>query len=370
MREWYHSTGPLRVALDMTFPNRAAVRGTGSGVYAHALVRALRTRDDVAVATIAGAPGGGPLDTIGWLARGARRTLIRSRPEVLHCPAFVTPWRSPAPFIITMHDAGAFRFPLDFNREWRAYNRFVLPALARRASAVIAGTEAARADLINYYGLAPERIVVTSYGVGERYRRPPRPDVMSRLRASLANDRPLLLFCGGPSPRKNLDVALQAMAAAASGSALAAARLAISGASAEGYPAAVELIRRLGLNERVTWLGRIPAEEMPELYAVAGALVYPSIYEGFGLPPLEAMSIGTPVVASSIPPLREILGTAALLVDPRDPDALASALDTVLDQPEVRDRLAGRGKRRSAAYTWERCAAQTAEVYRKVVGCA
>jgi alpha-1,3-rhamnosyl/mannosyltransferase len=175
-----------------------------------------------------------------------------------------------------------------------------------------------------------------------------------------------MLFPGAPVGRKNLAVVLRVMAAAEKSSAVGKARLDISGARAEEFPRLAAQVRSLGLEDRVRWLGRVPAEEMPALVSRAALVVYPSLYEGFGFPPLEAMAAGTPVVASDRGSLPEVLGEAALLVDPEDGRALTEALEAVLTRAELRARLRGAGLARARPFSWERCAAATTEVYREV----
>jgi len=140
----------------------------------------------------------------------------------------------------------------------------------------------------------------------------------------------------------------------------------ISGAREERFPAYSVLVRELGLKARVRWLGRVPSEDLPSLFARAAAVVYPSLYEGFGFPPLEAMAVGTPVVASDRGSLPEVLGDGALLVDPTDRRALGQALEAVLSRPEVRERLRTAGTKRARLYTWDKCAERTIDVYRDV----
>jgi glycosyltransferase involved in cell wall biosynthesis len=266
-----------------------------------------------------------------------------------------------------MHDAATMRFPGDFPREWRLYNRHILPRIARKADAVITGTQNSRAELAHCYGISLSRIAVTRYGIDSRYHQKLNATQVDGERERLSGGTPLLLFTGAPVSRKNLGIILRAMSYAPSDSVLSQVKLAISGALEEQFPHYRDWIVEHGLQRRVLWLGRVPSDSMPLLYAASDALVYPSFYEGFGLPPLEAMAVGRPVIASTASCLPEVLGEAALLVDPDDDRAFAEAVSAVLTNSELRARLAEEGKAHAAQYTWQGCAEETCNVYREVL---
>jgi glycosyltransferase involved in cell wall biosynthesis len=346
---------PISVAFDMTFPNR---HGGGTGVYARRLVEALRKRSDVCVWETEAPTRPGPVGTGRWLLSGARRALDAHRPALLHCPSFVAPWSAAVPFVVTVHDAAARRHPSDHPLEWRIYDRTLMPGRLRAAARIIAVSEFARREIVDVYGLRPERVVAVPHGVDPRY----FDQVSGRDRGH--SD---LLFPGAPVGRKNLEAVLECMAHASAGSRLERASLAITGARAEEFPNHVRTIRSLGLGTRVRWLGKVPSDDMPRLLAGATVVVYPSLYEGFGLPPLEAMAVGTPVVASNRTSLPEVLGDAALQVDPTDRRALGEALEAVLARPEVREELRERGRSWARGFSWDRCAELTRDVYREVL---
>ena len=360
-----HLQSRISIAFDMTFPNRNV---GGSGVYARSLLSELRQRDEIQIDEISGPSSGGLPGTLRWLLYGCREETLRRGADLLHCPAFVAPWRSPVPLIITMHDAGALRFPGDFPREWQLYNRYILPGIARKARMIITGTETSRDELAHYYGIDTNHIAVTRYGIDSRYREKLDTRQVVEEREKLGCGAPLLLFIGAPVSRKNLDIVLQVMSGAPPESILSQVKLAISGVSVGQFPQYSDWIREHHLQGRVIWLGRVASERMPLLYAASDAVVYPSFYEGFGLPPLEAMAVGTPVIASTAPCLPEVLGNAALLIDPTDQRGFAEAVEAVLMRPELRARLVTEGKTRAAQYTWERCAQETLRVYRTVLG--
>ena len=337
----------LAVAFDMTFANRN--RG-GTQVYARSLFASMRDVKGIAAWIIAGPRTSGIAGTMSWLLRGARREMRAKRPDILHCPSFVAPWGLEVPYVVTVHDAATRRFPRDHPLEWRFYDARLLPSRLRGASRVITGSEFGRREVISEYGLNPDRVVVVPYGLDPRYLTEEPGD---------SPDGPLL-FPGAPIGRKNLEVVLRAMAGP-----LAKSTLEISGAVAADFPNHVSMIASLGLESRVRWLGQV--EDLKAVIARAAVVVYPSLYEGFGFPPLEAMALGTPVVASNRGSLPEVLGDAALLVDPEDENAVADAIDSALTRPEVRNRLRRAGVARARQYTWESCAAKTLDVYRDVL---
>jgi len=343
-----------RIAFDMTFPNR---NPAGSGVYATELLGGLEKRDDVSIVTVASPEGGGFQRTIRWLLGDAGRAVAGA--QIAHCPAFVAPWRLGVPLILTVHDTSTQKFPEDHPLEWRAYARLFLPERARAAARVITGTEYSKRDIIRDLGVPAERVAVTPYGVADRFSREPSAP-------TTVVDPPLLLFPGAPTRRKNLELVLQAMAEAPESNALRRARLVISGADSGRFPHHRARIKTLGLESRVDWRGKVPAETMPDLIASADLVVYPSLHEGFGFPALEAMAAGTPVVASNAACLPEVLGDGALLVDPTDVKAFIDAVDAVITNKDVRCDLVEKGKARAALYTWRRCADLTVDVYLQV----
>ena len=347
----------MSVALDMTFANRN--RG-GSGVYARSLLAALRERDDVIAWEVSGPARSGLAGTFRWLVGGARVALRERAPDVVHCPTFVTPWRLPAPVVVTVHDAGVLRFPKDHPLEWRVYDRAFLTRRLRSAARVIAVSEFARREVAEGYRLDLDRVVAIENGVDSRFLDAPE----AKQAAGALEAR--ILFPGAPLGHKNIEAVLRAMAAADPQGALRRAGLDISGASEADFPSPAALVRDLGLGGRVRWLGRVPDEEMPALFQAAALVVYPTLYEGFGLPPLEAMAVGTPVVASNRGPLPQLLADAALLVDPSSTSDLAQAMEAVLTRPELRERLISAGRRRARLYSWNRCAERTVELYRAV----
>lgn len=260
--------------------------------------------------------------------------------------------------MVTVHDAATRRVPGDHPLEWRLYDRALMPGRLRDAHRVITGSEFGRREVTAEYALNPDRVVAIPYGLDSKLFAAPAE--------SRHPDSESILFPGAPVKRKNLDLVLRCMAAASTG-AVSRACLSISGAREEDFPAESARVRSLGLEKRVRWLGHVPQEEMPNVMAEASVVVYPSLYEGFGFPPLEAMAVGTPVVASDRGSLPEVLGDGALLVDIGEDRPFCEALEAVLTRPDLRERLSQAGRDRARSFTWERCAEKTVDLYRAVL---
>ena len=347
----------MSVALDMTFANRN--RG-GSGVYARSLLAALRDRTDVTPWAIEGPRRSNVVGTMRWLTRGARRELDARPPDILHCPSFVAPWAVKVPTVITVHDAAGSRYPQDHPLEWQVYARGLMPRRLRAAARIITGSEFSRRELVEVYGLRQERVIVVPYGLDRQF--------LDYSPAAESRRSDVILFPGAPIGRKNLEAVLRAMAGAGPATTLARATLEISGARASDFPRHAEAITMLGLADRVRWLGNVRFAELPALYASATVVAYPSLYEGFGFPPLEAMAVGTPVVTSNRGSLPEVAPPeTAIVVDPTDPEALAGALEQVLTDEGLRCRLREKGLAQARTFTWASCAERTVQVYGQVL---
>jgi glycosyltransferase involved in cell wall biosynthesis len=233
------------------------------------------------------------------------------------------------------------------------------------ADVLIAISEQTKRDIVAYLGIEPARIHVVPGGVGPEFARSAE---LSAVRASLApfglEPDSYVLHVGTIEARKNLPRLVEAYAQARRFLRSPIPRLVLAGE--RGYRAAEvdESINQHGVSDHVSMLGRVRQEFMPALYAGAIALVYPSLYEGFGLPPLEAMASGTPVIASKADAIREVVGEAGVLVDPRDVGELGRAIRSVAGDPEKRSRLSADGLVRASRFTWESAARRLRDVYR------
>jgi glycosyltransferase involved in cell wall biosynthesis len=254
-----------------------------------------------------------------------------------------------------MHDVLVLSVPDLFSAPIRANFRALAGPLARRAAVVLTGSQASARDIEECLRVPAERIVVTPYGVEPRFRPAAAPP---GLLARLGIDRPYLACVGTLEPRKNLVTALRAFARVASDDV---ALVVVGGRGWRNAAFEEELARVPG---KVVLTGFVSDEELVGILAGARCFLYPSLHEGFGFPPLEAMACGTPVVTSSVSSLPEVVGDAGLLVDPRDVEAVADAVERVLGDDALHARLRESGLRRAASYTWGRCAAETVGAYR------
>jgi glycosyltransferase involved in cell wall biosynthesis len=258
--------------------------------------------------------------------------------------------------VVTVHDAVPLDHPEWLNPRFAAWYRFLLPRLVRRARRVIAISAFTRRRLIERTGVDPARVAVIHHGVGQRFRPQPDDAIAAMRRAVGVPAGRYLLSLGSLEPRKNLGGLLAAWGAVA---AAAPADLCLVVAGARGAGQIFRQPPAPQATPRVHFSGRVEDRWLPALYSGAVAFCYPSLYEGFGWPPLEAMACGTPVLASQGTAFPEVLGDAALLVDPHDPCAIADTLRRVIASRALREDLRGRGMERAAGFRWADAAAAT-----------
>jgi glycosyltransferase involved in cell wall biosynthesis len=288
----------------------------------------------------------------------------RERVDLVHSLASTAPALGRFRRVVTVHDLIYARYP-DAHAGLRHLGmRVLVPLAARRSHRVIVDSESTRRDLIDLVGASGDRIDVVPLGLGALKRSDPMPE--QALRRSLElGDRRLLLSLSAKRPHKNLLALLGALAK------IPAERRPLL--VLPGYPTAHEQELRqrasaLGLTSDVRFLGWTSTEELEGLWAIADAFVYPSLYEGFGLPVLEGMARGVPVACANASSLPEVAGDAALLFDPRDERAIATAIERLLSEPELTRRLREAGLRRAAQFTWERTAKLTLASYERALG--
>ncbi|MGH2518876.1 MAG: glycosyltransferase family 4 protein [Chloroflexota bacterium] len=283
--------------------------------------------------------------------------------EVLHCPVNVAPLASPCPIVLTIHDLTFLLFPERFRRERRTYLAALTSLSARRASRVLTDSFNTKHDVARMLRVPPEKIDVVYPGL-EADLRPCEPAAVSSFRERHGLEREFILFLGTIEPRKNIVALLHAYARLLA-QGLAGYDLVIAGGRGWMTSDVFASVEALGLGSRVRFAGYVPIEEQALWYNSAALFVYPSLYEGFGLPPLEAMACGTPVVTSNVSSLPEVVGSAALLVDPNRTQDLTAAIAEVLESPEKQEQMSQAGLRQAAMFTWAQAADHTVAAYRQ-----
>ncbi|HBY93727.1 MAG TPA: glycosyltransferase family 1 protein [Chloroflexi bacterium] len=272
----------------------------------------------------------------------------------------------PQPAVVTIHDLSILLYPEHHTRLNRLHLRWALPRVTRRVAAIIAVSEATKRDLIARLDVPADRVHVVPNGVDHKRFYPRyRPEARQRAGLMLGIEPPYILALGTLEPRKNLPTLLRAYARLGRD----VPRLVLAGARGWGEGPLFELVKELGLQERVRFTGYVPEAVLPDLYAGARLFVYPSLYEGFGLPVLEALASGAPVITSNISSLPEVAGKAALLVDPTSVEELTRMMRRVLESKQLRDELRAKAPKQAAQFSWERTARETLAVYASVLGC-
>jgi glycosyltransferase involved in cell wall biosynthesis len=302
-----------------------------------------------------------------WTLWAAPRDLGRRPVDLFHgVTGFELPRGVGARLVTTVHDLIPLRFPRLVPWRHRVAVRVLLGSALRRASQVIAVSEATRAEILQRFRVPAEKVRVVPEAAAPRFG-PPSAGEAERVRARYGLPAPYVLFVGLLEPKKNLPALLRAVARLRAAGAWGTTRLVLAGAPGWGTAGLGAEAARLGLDACVAFLGPVPEADLPGLYAGAAAFVFPSLWEGFGLPVLEAMAAGAPVVASRRGALPEIAGDAALLVEPAA-EPLAEALGRVLGDRGLRERLREAGLARARRYSWERTGAETLAVYRAALG--
>jgi glycosyltransferase involved in cell wall biosynthesis len=274
--------------------------------------------------------------------------------------AYTAPYLRKGPVVLTCHDLIPWTFHKNRGSFWKANIRSI-----QRIEHIIAISEYTKKELVYHLGIPEGRVQVIPNGVDNQKFHPVTDPVKP---AYLHPEDKVLLYAGSEETRKNLAVVLSALKELIRG--MQGVKLIKAGGPGIGISqeACINEVNRLGLARHVIFTGTISDEELLKLYNIADAFVFPSLYEGFGLPPLEAMACGCPVIASDRTSIPEVVGDAGILLDPEDPEAWCNAMFRVLDEPATRKTMKQRSLQRAKAFTWETCAHKTQELYRKIEG--
>lgn len=290
--------------------------------------------------------------------------MFSGQSDLYHATDFVLPPVMPGKrTVLTVHDLTFERAPDAAPPQLLRFLRRVVPRSVRRATHLIADSQATAHDLRALYDAPPERITVIYSGVDARFcpRDAPSPALDTVRRKYALGDTPFMLTVGTLQPRKNHLTLVRAFASVARR--LPDLQLVIAGGKGWMYDDVTAEVARLNLNDRVRFIGFVDDDDLPDLYRAAQVFAFPSLYEGFGLPPLEAMACGVPVVASNASSLPEVVGDVGLLVDPLDVDGLAEALTQAVADDAWRAQAIPRGLARARQFTWTRAAEQLLAVY-------
>ena len=293
---------------------------------------------------------------------------LRRRPVDLLHVQFTAPPFAPCPVISTIHDLTFEHLPETFKRRSWMQLRLTVRRTARTAAHLITPSEFSRRDLIETYAVAPERISVTPYAAAPHFR-PASAEAVDRVKRKYGISGEYLLAVGSIQPRKNLVRLIRAYSDLHRRRSQAKLpQLVLVGKRAWLYGETLRAVERSGVAANVIFTNYVPEHDLPALYTGALCFVYPSYFEGFGLPPLEAMQCGAPVIAGELTSLPEVVGDAGLLVNPFDTDAIGAAIASVIDDDELRARLRARGLERAALFSWHETARKTFEVYQRAIG--
>ncbi len=283
------------------------------------------------------------------------------RMDVLHSTDFIPPFRRNCRSVITVHDLVFLMYPDLLTKESARYYGQIDQAV-RHTDAIIAVSQATKMDVIRLLGVPEKKITVIYEAASPIFRPLNREEVAERVRERFGLDSDFLLFVSTIEPRKNVPNLLRAFRLLLDNY-HPKAKLVLAGEKGWLFQDVFELADKLNLREDALFLGRVSTEELLWLYNGARALVAPSLYEGFGLPPLEAMACGTPVITSNLSALPEVVGDAGVLVDPKDVDALAVAMWRILSDEPLRASLISKGFKRAAVFSWEKAAQETWALY-------
>ncbi len=292
--------------------------------------------------------------------------LSRERIDLFHEPHYVLPPLVPCRSVVTIHDCIHLMFPQYLpNRLAHMYARASLWAAARRARRIFTVSETSKADILKYCRVPPDRVTVIYNAIDDRLASPPGEAEIAHTRERYQLHGPFALYVGNIKPHKNLERLIDAFHLVRM-QGFERLKLLIIGDEISKFPGLRRAVDRFKLHKHVRFLGFVPDQTLAALYQLATVFVFPSLYEGFGLPPLEAMARGTPVVTSNISSMPEVVGDAAVLVDPYDAASIAEGMKQVLGDAALRATLRERGLARAQAFSWRKSVEQVRLVYGEV----
>jgi glycosyltransferase involved in cell wall biosynthesis len=295
--------------------------------------------------------------------------LHREKPDLFHAPHYVLPPAVRCRSVVTIHDCIHLMFPQYLpNRAAYAYARGSMWNAARKADRILTVSEASKRDILHFFNVAPDKIDVVYNAIDERFWRVPREEEVARVRERYQLAHRFVLYVGNIKPHKNLVRLIEAFDRLRHMEGFEDVKLLIIGDEISKLPALRRAVHSHKLHKQVRFLGYLGDDTLAILYRLASVFVFPSLYEGFGLPPLEAMACGTPVVTSNVSSLPEVTGDAAVLVDPTQVDSIADGMRRVLANPELAAEMREKGLRRAREFSWERSVERIHDIYEEVGG--
>jgi glycosyltransferase involved in cell wall biosynthesis len=301
-----------------------------------------------------------------WWTIGLPSHIRRNPLALFHGTNYDVPLLGSCPTVLTIHDLVSYRHPETLLPRSVRRARYRLPIMARRATMIVTPTSVVRLEVCDRLRIKPEKVVVVHEAPRGCFQ-PLAPNQALETTKRLGIDDDFLLFVGTIEPRKNLITLIRSLEKVLKNTSLRP-QLVIAGEEGWLTDELFGYVKVRDFGDRLRWTGYVSDEDLCALYSSCRTFIYPSIYEGFGLPPLEAMACGAPVISSSIPSIREVLGAAAVLVAPTDTDALTKSIIELWENSAERQRLSGAGQARAAEFSWERTARQTRDVYAMALG--
>jgi len=364
----------VKVGFDLSI---ASINQAGTGIYARSLVDALKrldTKDEYLTFAVKQQRDMSRRKTlrtrmetiyhdIVWTHGSLPWQVWRAKVDVLHMPANVISLFSPCPTVVTILDTTALQTPKSFTFWYRNYARIFIPLAAKYAAMILTISEHSKRDIVKQLKVAPDKVFVTYPAASPRFQ-PVSEREISGIRQKY-NLTSFILTVSTLEPRKNIVRLLQAFGLLRKRGA--SCQLVHAGPQGWLFKEILAEAERLELQDSVRFLGRVPIDDLVGLYNAASVFVYPSLYEGFGLPVLEAMACGCPVVASNTSSLPEVVGEAGMMVDPYDVRHLADTIQQILEDPNLAHDMCQWGLAQARQFTWQRCAQETAAVYRQVL---
>lgn len=300
-----------------------------------------------------------------WEQTAFLRLIRQWELDLLHSPHYTMPLLLPIPSVVTFHDLIFFIHPEKHTIAKRYFFPWMMRRSSKKADRIVTDSESTRRDAMRLLGISPEKISTVHLGYQEIFRKITDQTLLESVRQKYSLPNQFIFYAGAIEPRKNVPLLLSAFEQLVLQGIPH--HLVMTGGLGWGYEEVLAQIDSMHARERVHRVGHVPSSELPVFYNLAEVFVYPSIYEGFGLPPLEGMACGTPVITSNISSMPEFVGDAGILVEPNDEGALFQAIRQVLEDQDLRQRLAVEGPRQAANFTWKHTAENTFKIYEEVL---